>query len=171
MCVGGVVVQHPAPRRRTVLEGKGCLKSMGSSKGDEEERPLTSLLFSSFLCNTVHLDHDPLFTPNSRILKTLEGAHPTLILFFCFVFFIFVSSSHPRPCTQNVTGTQVCTAPPQASTALDRVSKKKGVRTHSRERACMFCKWRGRRGRHVPSYSMADVPCDGLNFDANAIKH
>lgn len=80
---GGRENNFPQRRRRKRRKGGG-FKSKGSSKGVEAERGdrlLISPPFSSFLCNTVHLDLNPLFTPNSRILKTLKGAHPTHLFF------------------------------------------------------------------------------------------
>lgn len=60
--------------------------------------------------------------------------------------------SHPSPCTQNVSGTQVCIPPPQASTAPYEVSLKEGVHTHSRERACMFA-----REESLPAWSTSNT--------------
>lgn len=92
----------PTPSRRV---GRGDLKSKGSSKGDKAERDgnqlLTSPSFASVLCNTVHLDRYPLFTSKQQNPKNTKTPPHS----FCF--------SYPSQCTQNVTGTQVCTPLPK----------------------------------------------------------
>ena len=93
---------------------------------------------------------NPLFTPNSRILKTLRGAHPTQFLFS-------TSQLMYSKCYRH---TGMHPPSPSLHCSVLSVFKKEGVHTHSRERACMFardqslparCPTRGRWRRHNAS--------------------